>query len=1307
MKKFLFPFATALLLNTQLFSQNVGIGTNAPASKTTVNGNLSIGTGYTTTAAPANGAIIEGKVGIGTASPDASTVLDIAAGNKGVSFPNVDLQSAGDVVTIPNPKKGLVVYNTGVTLSPAGLYTNTGTSGTPNWQKLSDASGTISGLSVSSPITSTGGSTPTIGLGVVPVDKGGTGLTAIGAGQVLIGNGSNTFLNTTLTPGTGVNIVSAAGSVTINNTGDLSTTNEGSLTVGAGTATTSLISSNTSGSTAVTLEAGTNVTLTETGNKITITSSNPGGTVTAVTAGAPLASSGGATPNITLTGTVPVANGGTGVTALSNVTAGSTKISLGGTPAGAVVKPFSIDVVPANIDKNTIGGSALTVPNGGTGAGTLTGYVYGNGTSTMTASTTIPGAAVTGNISSNAAGFTGNLAGDVTGTQGATVVGDDSHNHTELAAKPTYAWNAATAPNSFPKAVAASFVQGSDGWPSYGSVLHVSTYPNDGGTLQLYAPYASAYGGNSLKYRLGQYNNAGWTGWKTIWDDTNDGTGSGMDADLVDGFHASQSIVGNNIVVRDANGYTFGNYFNSTDNGINGTAQAVSGILVKSGDNYHRTADAASVRTYLGITAPTGDNLGNHTATTTLNMGSNVIRFGTNAVSYQNAGAGATYGSGDPTNGIGWGNQPLDEYGIYVAPQENISGDYTRLILGWHTGVKIGGSSSYGGTRFYNNSPVYSGSSASEIFSVGKGDNNVRVNYNIATVGDVVADQNYGLGLVGAYISTRYQNVFAMGAAYRLAADGSTPGNLYGLAWTHTNVGGQSKSPLSHQLLVMENGITKVALGTGIWTQGNLTFNDANPYINASSYYVAPGGAYFNSGTVYCEAAIQARGGIQNDAGSSSGRVRILDDLWATGWLRTDGSQGWYSETYGGGWNMVDGTWVRTYGSKPIVFGVGAYDNAASFGGYITANSVSDGHRVVGGGNSTTGYGYVGTSGNDWWYVYADNHLNSSVRSKKKDITPLDDNMMAYVMNDIDKIKPTFYRYKTETEEIVPGFETKYRPNMHLGVVLDESPDYLQDNAFSGIDIYAMGVFALTGVKYQQKQIKELKQQVNNNMVVGSSTMSATTLTVQLPVGFCKSGEVPVVNITPTSANTGFYLSASDSKSFTVTGTSPFSFNWQAVRVAGIEEENTAPVALDAKLASSLVVDQSKKDKIQEYWRKDNERTQAARRSSVEALKTENPVEYERIMEENRLADELAATEGKSAGYDVEAMRKKSELNAQKRREAMSKPAKSSMDANAPTLQKFPAVAPVPTLAPAAAETEKPKAAQQLSPEPADVDKLK
>ncbi|MFL6374530.1 MAG: tail fiber domain-containing protein [Pyrinomonadaceae bacterium] len=46
---------------------------------------------------------------------------------------------------------------------------------------------------------------------------------------------------------------------------------------------------------------------------------------------------------------------------------------------------------------------------------------------------------------------------------------------------------------------------------------------------------------------------------------------------------------------------------------------------------------------------------------------------------------------------------------------------------------------------------------------------------------------------------------------------------------------------------------------------GNIRFSAANPYIIASSYFTAPGGAYFNSGTVYVQAQAQFRGGIHND----------------------------------------------------------------------------------------------------------------------------------------------------------------------------------------------------------------------------------------------------------------------------------------------------------------------------------------------------------------------------------------------------------------------------------------------------------
>lgn len=55
-----------------------------------------------------------GSVGINTATPDASAALDIVSTNKGFLAPRIPLESSTDVLTIPSPATGLLVYNTGV-----------------------------------------------------------------------------------------------------------------------------------------------------------------------------------------------------------------------------------------------------------------------------------------------------------------------------------------------------------------------------------------------------------------------------------------------------------------------------------------------------------------------------------------------------------------------------------------------------------------------------------------------------------------------------------------------------------------------------------------------------------------------------------------------------------------------------------------------------------------------------------------------------------------------------------------------------------------------------------------------------------------------------------------------------------------------------------------------------------------------------------------------------------------------------------------------------------------------------------------
>ena len=81
---------------------------------------------------------------------------------------------------------------------------------------------------------------------------------------------------------------------------------------------------------------------------------------------------------------------------------------------------------------------------------------------------------------------------------------------------------------------------------------------------------------------------------------TVDGSGSGLDADTLDGANASVSASNSTIVQRHSSGYIFANFFNTTPNDIaNGS---ITKICAESGnDGYIRHASAATVRTFLNV----------------------------------------------------------------------------------------------------------------------------------------------------------------------------------------------------------------------------------------------------------------------------------------------------------------------------------------------------------------------------------------------------------------------------------------------------------------------------------------------------------------------------------------------------------------------------------------------------------------------------------------------------------------------------------------------------------------------------------
>ena len=94
------------------------------------------------------------------------------------------------------------------------------------------------------------------------------------------------------------------------------------------------------------------------------------------------------------------------------------------------------------------------------------------------------------------------------------------------------------------------------------------------------------------------------------------------------------------------------------------------------------------------------------------------------------------------------------------------------MVLGYHTGIQIGGHTSYGGTRFYSDHPSRT---TSRLFSIGEGDSNTRVYANF------LPSQNNHANLGSS--SLRFANLYVNDLQLSNEAKKETGGNDVDGTW--------------------------------------------------------------------------------------------------------------------------------------------------------------------------------------------------------------------------------------------------------------------------------------------------------------------------------------------------------------------------------------------------------------------------------------------------------------------------------------------------------------------------------------------
>ncbi len=140
-------------------------------------------------------------------------------------------------------------------------------------------------------------------------------------------------------------------------------------------------------------------------------------------------------------------------------------------------------------------------------------------------------------------------------------------------------------------------------------------------------------------------------------------------------------------------------------------------------------------------------------------------------------------------------------------------------------------------------------------------------------------------------------------------------------------------------------------------------------------------------------------------------------DIYANGgWFRVSGNQGYYFESWGGGWFMQDGTWIRNFNNKQMYYNTAAGDNTDAI--MVDQEGSTQDHSLS---SENDTWGYVGYSNRRWWAMYAANGFGTSSLKYKSNVIELNNIELDDCLKKLNKIQTITYQWNKSILEKEKG----------------------------------------------------------------------------------------------------------------------------------------------------------------------------------------------------------------------------------------------------------------------------------------------